>query len=103
MLATSLSGVDAFGTPLEISHFRPQTCRHELWDIGYVLEKPYTKRNCNDSEFFTHICVLCAQKLTSNPYATPNAWEGALHRWQHTSNVKKHMTSQHKDHPLGQA
>ncbi|KAK1945005.1 hypothetical protein P3T76_003538 [Phytophthora citrophthora] len=83
--------------------FPPSKCRHKLWDIGHVLEKPYQKQGSNDGEVYTHICILCAQTLTCNPYASPNAWEGALHRWKHTSNVKRHMASQHKDHPVGQA
>ncbi|KAL3666296.1 hypothetical protein V7S43_008547 [Phytophthora oleae] len=64
---SSLSGVDAFGIPLEISHFRSQNCGHERWGVGHVLEMQYTKRNGNDIEFFTHICVFVWPKTHEQP------------------------------------
>ncbi|KAE9334371.1 hypothetical protein PF008_g13991 [Phytophthora fragariae] len=65
-------GVDAFGVPLAIRHHRQDRGRNDVWELAHQLDEPY-----------------------------PTAWEGALHRWKHTSNVKAHMVSTHGDHRLG--
>ncbi|KAE9278236.1 hypothetical protein PF008_g28662 [Phytophthora fragariae] len=101
--SSSSSGVDAFGIPMEVYHYRQQNCRHNVWDIAHRLETPYTKTSGHDMDAFTHVCLLCAQQLTCRPYAAPNAWEGALHRWANTSNARAHMMASHEEHPLGQA
>ncbi|POM78013.1 Hypothetical protein PHPALM_4515, partial [Phytophthora palmivora] len=101
--SSTSSGVDVYGIPLEIIHFRQQNSRHEVWEMAHRLATPVSKTTGQDMEPFTHICLLCAQQLTCNTFAGPSAWEGAVHRWSNTSNVKSHMISLHDDHPLGMA
>ncbi|KAG6943198.1 hypothetical protein JG688_00017723, partial [Phytophthora aleatoria] len=47
--SSSSSEVDAFGIPLDIGHYRQQNCRHDVWDIMYRLETPYTKTTGHDT------------------------------------------------------
>ncbi|ETI39260.1 hypothetical protein F443_15150 [Phytophthora nicotianae P1569] len=97
------SGLDAFGIPLGVVHYRQENCRHEVWDVAYRLATPFVKTRGRDKASFSHVCLLCAQELTCRPYASARAWEGALHRWTDTSNAKAHMVAAHEDHQLGQA
>ncbi|OWY91648.1 hypothetical protein PHMEG_00039684, partial [Phytophthora megakarya] len=57
----------------------------------------------DDAEMYSHVCVLCALRLTSQPNTHDGAWEGALRKWGHTSNVKDHMVAIHSGHPIGKA
>ncbi|KAE8957749.1 hypothetical protein PR001_g31263 [Phytophthora rubi] len=93
-------GVDVFGAPLAIRHHRQDRGRHDVWELAHQLDEPYVSSENNEAATFTHVCLLCAQELTCNPFSSPTAWEGALHRWKHTSNVKAHMVSAHGDHRL---
>ncbi|KAG2952207.1 hypothetical protein PC117_g2991 [Phytophthora cactorum] len=103
-LSSSVSlGVAAFGVPLEVCHFRQQNSRHDVWDIAHRLAIPSTKTTDQDAKPFTHVCLLCAQQLTCNPYAEPDAWEGALHRWGNTPNARSHMMALPEDHLLEKA
>ncbi|ETO68014.1 hypothetical protein F444_15127 [Phytophthora nicotianae P1976] len=97
------SGLDVFGIPLGVDHYRQENCRHEVWDVAYRLATPFVKTRGRDKASFSHVCLLCAQELTCRPYASARAWENALHRWTNTSNAKAHMVAAHEDHQLGQA
>eukprot|EP00644_Phytophthora_capsici_P007239 jgi/Phyca11/112753/e_gw1.22.145.1 len=95
--------VDAYGIPLEIHHYRQLGKRDDVWDIAHVLSSPYASGDDDDAERFTHVCVLCALRLTSHPNASQDAWEGALRKFNHTSNVKDHLVAKHSTHPIGKA
>ncbi|KAG3067923.1 hypothetical protein PI125_g23537 [Phytophthora idaei] len=103
-LSSSASlGVAAFGVPLEVCHFRQQNLRHDVWDVARRLAIPSTKTTGQDAKPFTHVYLLCAQQLTCNPFAEPDAWEGGLHRWGNTPNARSLMMALHEDHPLEKA
>eukprot|EP00644_Phytophthora_capsici_P003023 jgi/Phyca11/103287/e_gw1.7.720.1 len=95
--------VDAYGIPVEIHHYRQLGKRDDVWDIAHVLSSPYASGDDDDAERFTHVCVLCALRLTSHPNASQDAWEGALRKFNLTSNVKDHLVVKHSTHPIGKA
>ncbi|KAE8880820.1 hypothetical protein PF005_g11444 [Phytophthora fragariae] len=49
-----------------------------------------TAYESKDGRYATHICILCTQQQTSNPYAEP-AWDSGLYRAGHTTNALDHM------------
>lgn len=67
------------------------------------LQSPYKcarskgARQLLKSEVYTHICVLCLDKLSKRPHITGTAWEAALFRMDSVSNAKKHITRRHKE------
>ncbi|ETN00857.1 hypothetical protein PPTG_17707 [Phytophthora nicotianae INRA-310] len=95
--------VDAYGIPVEVHHYRQLGKRDDVWDIAHVLSSPYATRYDDDAGRFTHVCVLCALRLTSHRNASEDAWEGALRKFNHTSNVKDHLVAKHSSHPIGKA
>lgn len=95
--------VDAYGIPVEVHHYRQLGKRDDVWDIAHVLSSPYATGDDDDAERFTHVCVLCTLRLTSHPNASEDAWEGALRKFNHTSNVKDHLVAKHSSHPIGKA
>ncbi|KAL3659264.1 hypothetical protein V7S43_015842 [Phytophthora oleae] len=97
------SQVDAYGIPAEIHHYRQLGKWDQVWNIAHVLSTPYATGTDDDAERFTHVCVLCALRLTSHPNASEDAWEGALRKFNHTSNVKDHLVAKHGSHPIGKA
>jgi hypothetical protein len=80
------SGMDAYGLPVGIKHFRPSGMRHAVWQCVHALEKPIVR----GPKTFTHVCLLCVKAKAGN-------WEDALCRISNTSNAMKHMKSRHKD------
>ncbi|OWZ11611.1 hypothetical protein PHMEG_00015340 [Phytophthora megakarya] len=61
--------VDAFGIPLEVHHYRPLGKRDSVWDVVHVLSAPRAIGMDDDAEMYSHVCVLCALRLTSQPNA----------------------------------
>ncbi|ETL24234.1 hypothetical protein L916_21753, partial [Phytophthora nicotianae] len=70
--------VDAYAIPVEVHQYRQLGKRDDVWDIAHVLSSPYATRYDDDAGRFTHVCVLCALRLTSHRNASEDAWEGAL-------------------------
>ncbi|KAL3673973.1 hypothetical protein V7S43_001658 [Phytophthora oleae] len=66
--------------------------------IGFDL--PFETK---DGKYATHVCLLCAQERSCNPYAAPDAWEYGLHRFAHSTNALDHMYANHRDHSISQA
>ncbi|KAE9001859.1 hypothetical protein PF011_g13568 [Phytophthora fragariae] len=64
-------GVDAFGVPLAIRHHRQDRGRNDVWELAHQLDEPYVSSENNEAATFTHVCLLCAQELTCNPFASP--------------------------------
>ncbi|ETL99118.1 hypothetical protein L917_03989 [Phytophthora nicotianae] len=95
--------VDAYGIPVKFHHYRQLRKRDDVWDIAHVLSSPYATGDDDDAECFTHVRVLCALRLTSRRNASEDAWEGALRKFNHTSNVKDHLVAKHSSHPIGKA
>ncbi|GMG15509.1 unnamed protein product [Phytophthora fragariaefolia] len=69
----SNSLVDAFGIPLEHANFCQPTGRHDIWKVSHRLTRPCTKSNGQVAPPYTHVCLLCAQQLTSSPFSAPDA------------------------------
>ncbi|ETN13452.1 hypothetical protein PPTG_08279 [Phytophthora nicotianae INRA-310] len=95
--------VDTYGIPVKVHHYRQLGKRDDVRDIAHVLSSPYATGDDDDAECFTHMRVLCALRLTSHRNASEDAWEGALRKFNHTSNVKDHLVAKHSSHPIGKA
>ncbi|KAF1790740.1 hypothetical protein GQ600_22552 [Phytophthora cactorum] len=68
---------------VDVHHYQPIGKRDNVWDVAHVLATPYATGNDNDAEGFTHVCVLCALRLT-NP--------------EHD-----HLVAKHESHPMRKA
>ncbi|ETL83692.1 hypothetical protein L917_16398 [Phytophthora nicotianae] len=96
-------GVDSYGIPIDVHHFREPGKRDNVWDVAQVLATPYAVGDDDDAERFTLICILCAATASSQANHPGDAWMSGLGRWSHTSNVKDNMVSKHGKHPVGMA
>ncbi|ETO73295.1 hypothetical protein F444_10737 [Phytophthora nicotianae P1976] len=89
-------GVDEHGIPLEVRH-RNQNAFTAVWSFVHLLYEPITDP-LQPSRPFTHICLVCCDKLQSSDL-TSTAWRSCLLRCSKSStNAKKHMLRAHKDH-----
>ena len=63
------------------------------------ISRQFVMNTKKSKGIYTHICILCLDKVQALPFATPTSWTKALCTVANSSNGVKHLEAMHALHP----